>query len=262
MRFSAIKVLGFFICLTALSEVAIKCCDVPYCRECNADGKCNSCYSGYGVDSSDGSCKPCSENCLECDSDYTTCSYCKENYGFDSSDGSCQPCPENCGSCSNDYTTCSDCKDFYGFDSNGSCLPCPENCGYCQPDHTKCLACKNNYGVDTFDGSCKPCSDDKCDICAEDYQTCLRCNEFSVLKDNQCLPCSDFIENCSTCDGEFNNLFCNKCFEGFENTDDWKSCQKVSLDDKNDDDETEALRLSVTIWMIIGLAMAIRMNLK
>lgn len=150
----------------------------------NLEGFC-TCNTGYGRDQAL-ECSLCSENCIDCASDYSVCIQCED--GFFLENQACFPCESTCKTCEN----------------IGNCLTCWENAEKDLNNHCLCL---QSFGTNLTTGFCENC-DEKCDFCTENYLVCTDCSPPYGLN----LPtglCEVCIENCDYCHS--NSLLCEDC---------------------------------------------------
>ncbi|KAL4507712.1 hypothetical protein ABPG73_012400, partial [Tetrahymena malaccensis] len=210
-------------------------CPTPYikddkqkkcvCRE-NSTFKDNLCKCNLYYFDDKNECKPCPENCSECQSQ-ALCKLCKENYFLNSDktcisacpvkffgqNGTCQQCPSNCDKCDS-QTNCISCSQNYFlnidktciskcpvkfFGQDGTCQQCPSNCDKCD-SYTNCISCSQNYffNIDKTcisncpvkffgqDGTCQMCPPN-CESCSS-IKNCTSCSERNYLvSDGSCL---------------------------------------------------------------------------
>ena len=177
------------------------CADIATCTAClnisfaiNVSNQCEACGDAI-------------VQCLECYSgsgSLIRCSLCSSNlYFVNSSTGTCDPCSAhvaNCQRCDNNTLQCTACYSPYILDYDGSgvasCIPCPSQtfyvngiCYHCSVLIPNCTFCLTT----TF-----------CDSCLDNYtylhpvnagtQLCFLC---SVPMPN-CLTCAD-MTNCTAC---------------------------------------------------------------
>eukprot|EP00927_Polykrikos_kofoidii_P006212 TRINITY_DN12523_c0_g1_i1.p1 TRINITY_DN12523_c0_g1~~TRINITY_DN12523_c0_g1_i1.p1 ORF type:complete len:837 (+),score=123.57 TRINITY_DN12523_c0_g1_i1:47-2512(+) len=173
---------------------------------CDEDG----CANGYGLHSS-GNCQRCLvESCLKCDYDQAVCQKCQLGWGLNSTNGTCAPCSHERCACLK-AGECDACEAGWGFTKHGICAKCEEGCSLCQRAD-KCDRCSDGYGP--LEGRCKLCplqckscnksGVGKCDECRPGYgykEVSRSCVE--------CLP-----KNCMHCDGDRPKV-CLGCETGF-----------------------------------------------
>ncbi|CAK77088.1 unnamed protein product (macronuclear) [Paramecium tetraurelia] len=212
-----------------------------FCKECDAQGKCLSCYSDTSITQY---IYFLSNQCL---------STCGSKYYSDSSN-KCQGCPNYCQECTSS-SLCQSCENETTqeikngkcvlkctenqFDFNGICTPCNENCNTCVDQSTKCTSCgeTNNLlyqnkcvsqcptGVFQVGFSCIACTS-PCKTCDTGPTICLTCvanyyykkASLSCVSDcgnryfkdgSDCTLCSDPCNNC------LSNTICVDCLTGY-----------------------------------------------
>ena len=197
-------------------------CSISNCEECDVNGFCNYCKSGYALNSNkmcvyegiDG-CKIININndCTACRSGYiesfllclscVTCINCYSNYN-------CKTCKE--------ASKCLSCNDGYYLDQASSkCLGCVSPCIKCA-NSLSCLSCQNNQCLSTTDpftcgkhADCDKClTDKKCRSCKYSMmipsdEGCKCIDGFFKGASNSCIKCK---EECKTCT---NYTSCSDC---------------------------------------------------
>jgi len=200
------------------------CNSTDYCMSCinndtmetdiNGDpGNCK-CKIGFYLDG--GSCLPCSDNCLDCNS--THCLACVEGMSHDVDDlfnctcyngtyfgnSTCLNCTDSgCAQC-DDEDQCSLCKNEFQYIDTFTCTDCPGG-EYSDNNGISCSSCS--------DSDCISCDGpDKCDQCGtvSNYlngEICEPCpsGNFSNQDGMTCSDCGTFCDVCTT------NSTCNTC---------------------------------------------------
>ena len=193
-------------------------CDVPNCQRCNENdvSQCITCNDQY-IKTSDNKCSfHCSTyQCTNCQSD-GTCLSCYSGYA--PSGNTCVKCTgaPQCITCSASTPgTCTSCISGY-YVSSGNCVQCPtENCATC--DSTQCLTFKSGTGQflytnQTGDIMAAVC-DQGCVQCStRNPQACIMCDLGFTLKNWYCVPCDYPCMTClstdtSTCRSCYGNDF-------------------------------------------------------
>lgn len=190
------------------------------CVACSADDAenpdvltCGTCTDGYA--SNDGVCGACPSNCIKCkDDDATmTCETCKSGYALDSKTKECVACFGNCATCtsSDSVVKCTDCNSGYSLPADGlSCIICSEaafeNCAVCSDiDATSgiatCEACTSSYVLQD-EKETGPCIDVSSLTCDSEYRVdvgpqCSTCNENYLTTEEglcaiNCWSCGSF----------------------------------------------------------------------
>ncbi|KAL4482199.1 hypothetical protein ABPG72_017980 [Tetrahymena utriculariae] len=183
--------------------------------------KCtNSCQSVNGIgfygDISTKTCLQCDLSCLTCINKFSyTCTSCFDGFylyapkaisnGSSSNTqkvafGTCNSCPKQSKKCYFDQNLnlvqSSSCNYGYFLYSNACIANCPQ--GYfANTDTNVCVKC---------DSACKLCQDltiNKCSSCADGYV---------LTQPSSCLPCSQFLNNCTICSSQTNCLKCSQNF--------------------------------------------------
>lgn len=217
------------------------------CKECINDNSCTFCWDnayldtnsqcicndGYGLDATDGSCKPCSSNCLLCTANYMECTSCQQPYGLHPTNKVCESCLEGCIECNSNSLLCTLCTSHYYLDTDYICKSCDNTCRECLTASTMCTECWDyatlfdgtctcnlRYGRSP-DGKCQSCSSIYCTSCTNDYTICTDCDYLYGLSEafdcghcsDQCLACEANYQQCTSCEIGYyiNDYFCSKC---------------------------------------------------
>ncbi|XP_071508475.1 extracellular matrix organizing protein FRAS1-like [Diadema antillarum] len=196
------------------------------CRTCTSSGvfDCTSCHGGHtlahtgmcstechaGYFNDGGICKPCQENCIECEStiqclvcrdpsavlQFGECSsLCAEQYYLDPATRLCRECDWSCNSCNgpgpNDCTQCMDGLRL----KEGSCVTqCGEGYyearGECRECGDECMTCRSV-------GVCTTCHPPRLLL---DTQCVMQCavGYYSDYATHTCIECSDGCVECAT----------------------------------------------------------------
>lgn len=244
----------------------------PHCTVYNKGDytKCTMCAGGYYLNYTSGQCQPavCTENCSKCTNLYN-CEDCKEGFG-EGRGGRCQQCKDDyCGKCyiTSNFEKCYSCKNglyqagYYNPTTNTGSIECYDGIMNCTlyESADKCRKCVDGNGLDE-EYKCKPCQDENCKYCVEDYKICTSClqgfgfdssNQICTkCKDENCLFCYDDYSKCDSCrssykydtedytchehcfDSNWENCYyykkCTQCKEGFKLTD--SKCTKCEIE--------------------------------
>ncbi|GMH33998.1 hypothetical protein BSKO_01832 [Bryopsis sp. KO-2023] len=183
----------------------------------------------------DNECKTCDDNCVpgRC-ADGVGCKECKDNFHVTVSAENvrvCSPCTiNNCNSCvdtrePSEAEKCAECKHGFVPRENGSL--CVE-----QTEHNS--DCGNGYY--RKQGRCRLCDRDCSEGHCIDVVGCSKCNEGyhgyreDVYWPFMCIPCAISVPGCAVCERRDHlgkDPLCNKCEEGFELSEDGKTCEEA-----------------------------------
>ena len=145
------------------------------CESCgDGTNKCKDSIDGYYMYSfsSDKICYKCSSICATCTS-YSNCQSCISGYNLNSNSNCCYECNYNCKTTINNCE-CTSCNDGYYLSCN-ECYKCNSICKTCSSYSSNCLTCNPGYfyyGNYCYkcNMNCKTTSDDcKCDSCSDGY---------------------------------------------------------------------------------------------
>lgn len=202
----------------------------PYCITCmtNGAGKCDTCESGYKLNS-EKLCESCSSSCYKCNSaGAAKCdsNSCYDRYTLNKDSKVCESCADNCKKCSSNGATKCDknqCDVYYAWDETSMlCLKCPDNCNECTVNAegaTECVdkECFAYYGRKDSDKKCHECPNE-CITCVDTMDEnggftgqlkCTACNERFILNEEICGSCP---MNCAECsEVSAFGLECSKC---------------------------------------------------
>ncbi|EAR92882.2 transmembrane protein, putative (macronuclear) [Tetrahymena thermophila SB210] len=208
------------------------------------DGQClQTCPSGYfSVSGTFSQCQKCLQYCQTCKNG-TTCQSCISGYFLDSVTQTCLPCPYNCQNCtSQDPSTCTSCiiklspclqsyqcqfPSGYYFDSQCKKISCPNNCSRC--NENGCFQCNDSYFIvqsnnklicQNCHGSCLNCSGSLSNQCTQcisslvfyNNQCLTQCPQgYYQNSQNVCVICPSNL-NCASCQ---NSTQCTTCKNGY-----------------------------------------------
>ncbi|EAR91976.2 transmembrane protein, putative (macronuclear) [Tetrahymena thermophila SB210] len=170
---------------------------IPNCQICQDNSTCQTCNSGYQLNSNKNSCDQIQNSCPK-----------TNQYKYQ---GTCQDCDQSCQQCSGSGpTNCTQCKPNQYLDSDNSCKDCDQSCNSCTGSGSKnCVQCYTAYFL-TQDNECVTCNSPGFYI---SQQNCLKC-------DSSCLQCSESSNNCIACQSNLlynsSNKTCkSECDDGF-----------------------------------------------
>ena len=170
-----------------LASSSLACPDELYCRECNNENPA------------------------------PTCEQCSDAV-FDSSKKQCVPVVTKIPHCREfaqveDKISCTRCNDGYTVNSQQACVQCEvKDCARCDNDKKTCDACLDKKMLQ--DNTCsedKFCNDKRCMMC-DDKNTCLQCDPFFALDNNN--KCIEFKPNCERIDPN-REIDCLRCNLGY-----------------------------------------------
>ena len=215
-------------------------CDATCLKCLQSPTNCQECVKGYVLQN-----QTCVNNCLV--GWVSVNSVCKKCETIDCDD--CNIDLKTCIKCSqgrvlfteNNVTKCKDTCPSQYYNNQAICNPCISNCEICA-SNTNCNKCLNNFVIQSGkcqdrcnkfyverNGQCFKCNDPNCVTCDQlTLDTCKRCDENYVLKNNQCIadcgsgffkfaieeknnvcqPCSSKCESCTSA------TKCDKCMTG------------------------------------------------
>ncbi|EAR85944.2 hypothetical protein TTHERM_01178710 (macronuclear) [Tetrahymena thermophila SB210] len=186
-----------------------KQCLVNNCQQCNPDGTCKICNSGYYFSS--GSCLSCIKNCMVC-TNSQTCQNCISNYTLNSDKKSCICSINNCLQCSpSDGSVCQICSNG-SFDSTSKTCKCSvQNCSLCnQNTNSSCQQCVGLYVKDN-NNLCQ-CPIKNCSVCSQNGDQCLNCTQGYQLSSGN-TKCNCSVLNCLQC-SQTDGTICQICQNG------------------------------------------------
>ncbi len=190
------------VCQTELVNGQVKMCPRG-CSTCD----CNSCISGFVLDSSTKTCVACAPGCIACSlNGLSSCTSCFSGF-FLNANSSCQPCQSPCLACTTSATSCTACPPGQYFSvGQAQCDFCPKNCFNCT-NSSECVTCQPGF-VLTPANRCRKCSI-KCSNCEPSNITkCTSCSRGLQLLNGDCVSCPD---NCLSC----SNGLCADCKNGY-----------------------------------------------
>ncbi|KAL4480115.1 hypothetical protein ABPG74_020631 [Tetrahymena malaccensis] len=170
---------------------------ISNCQICQDGSTCQTCISGYNLNSSKKSCDKIQSKC--------------QSQQYLSSQNQCVGCDKSCQECSGPgNNNCTQCSTNQFLDSNNSCQVCDQSCNQCTDSGpTNCVQCSTNYYLDEKN-SCV-----KCDGSGQfiSQQNCLQC-------DQSCKECSGSSNNCTSCQQNLlfnpsNNTCKSQCDDGY-----------------------------------------------
>jgi len=206
-------------------------CPVSHCTECHAVSAadygpdisiCDTCSSGFRLNSNSGECDACADtNCADCSNNNAMCTSCNVGYVKHATSGLCTECTlPNCASCStpNVCNACNSPGQYVIRADLAGCDACADtNCFDCYPDVTVCRTCKSGFvkssGICTG-GVSAACTLPNCAFCYRSSvcDNCIEPGKYGMRPDRSgCDVCAD--TNCADC-LIYSNV-CRTCKSGF-----------------------------------------------
>ncbi|KRW98554.1 Insulin-like growth factor binding protein, N-terminal [Pseudocohnilembus persalinus] len=258
-------------------------CDLQNCQECLYDSIeneliCTKCIEGSFFSESSSHIYSV-KNCYRCINSHT-CRQCVKGYYLEQIQyfSSCEKCPQSdCEIC--DKQKCYQCKD--GFYTNGiECIKCNgKDCKQCIDSHT-CIVCEYDDQFPGYQQDCKKCSEwiDNCKEC-DNFQNCFECqigyfknekgkcskckdgcitciDEFTcfncdepdsfMIQDGECEICSNYIENCYSCENQYQ---CQVCYDGWYLNEKKTKCNLCQKNCQTCENDNKCLSCSVGYQM-------------
>lgn len=208
------------VCMTGYNNVNGSCetdrCPIADCNACSFSSFCTACQSNannLALTPDHQSCVSCSANCLYCNAN-GTCNSCVTGYTVNTN-GTCTQCDiDNCLLCET-TNVCTSCDLIFSPNDVGSaCIPCEEPCATCNSNKT-CKTCAYGYSsTPTAEGVCYICASSLCLSCNyPDVSTCTSCMPGYELDNGMCkAPCAQSM--CQQCLSS-NSSHCEQCAEGY-----------------------------------------------
>ena len=203
-------------------------CTVVNCAECDADGSCQTCNTGFFPNNNE--CKPCDSSCKSCSgatkADCTECPAGKAlKYGSDGAKGTCgegcttgtgQGACKTCGLTVEGTAYCSGCSKSDEYPQNGVCAPkttrATDTCSDSTISGGVCTTCTDGYF--RMNGGCYETSrysgKSVCTAVASNGNTCQTAADGYKLNNNgNLITCPEGCKTCSSASA------CTTCADGY-----------------------------------------------